>query len=141
MCNPMRFALAGIIVLTLGACNTPAATPKAATPQDTATQDTHLDVQATDATGQADGATADARVTDAGMADAATPFACACEEAEDCLGCYQRIATCCYDDPTWMGQVERLAGNCERDGSCRTCCNECLARSCDELKASHHCPL
>jgi hypothetical protein len=34
-----------------------------------------------------------------------------------------------------------MIANCERDGRCSSCCNECATKSCDELRAGHDCPL
>lgn len=79
---------------------------------------------------------ADAGV-DAGMSPAA---ACACEESESCLECYEHIGRCCYEDETVSGQVHRLAENCERRGDCGGCCNECVEQTCEELLAGHACP-
>jgi hypothetical protein len=66
--------------------------------------------------------------------------ACACDAVEDCRGCYEHIGECCYEDATIGGRVSEMIANCERDGRCSSCCNECVAKSCDELKAGKLCP-
>lgn len=89
----------------------------------------------------------DAGAGDAGAPDAAPgsdagreAWSCACEEREDCAACIAKIGTCCYEDPTISGQAERLAGTCARTGACSSCCNECAAKSCEELLAAGACP-
>ena len=87
-------------------------------------------------------AAADANARDAGH-DAAVDagaFACACGGAEDCNACFERIGTCCYDDPTLGGQVSRLAATCSRTGTCSTCCDECAAQTCEQMQAEVFCP-
>src|SRR4051812_19581841 len=69
------------------------------------------------------------------------PGTCTCEAMEDCQGCYEHIGDCCYGDATIFGKVALLAANCERDGACSTCCNECIAKSCDELVKANMCPI
>lgn len=92
--------------------------------------------------------TADAGA-EAGAPDAEAPpdagreaWHCACEGGqEDCQACLEKIGTCCYDgDATIGGQVDRLAGTCEMNGACAACCNECAAKSCEELVAAGACP-
>jgi hypothetical protein len=68
------------------------------------------------------------------------PPACTCEENEDCQACYEHIGECCYADATIGGRVELMTANCQRDGRCASCCNECVTKSCDQLLAEHLCP-
>lgn len=96
----------------------------------------------------ADGTSADAGpaiVDDAGasLPDAGPPARteCACDGPEDCRGCFEHIGECCYEDATWFGQVDALVANCEANAACRTCCSECLAKTCAELIASNDCPI
>jgi hypothetical protein len=65
---------------------------------------------------------------------------CTCEEKEDCTACYAHIGECCYEDATIRGRAHLLVANCERDGRCSSCCNECVAKSCEDLRAAHDCP-
>ncbi|MCK6550504.1 hypothetical protein L6R52_32000 [Myxococcota bacterium] len=82
------------------------------------------------------------------VADAAVPpdagppprVECACDETEDCRACLEHVGECCYQDATWFGQLDALVENCEANAACRTCCSECLAKTCDELVASADCP-
>jgi len=67
--------------------------------------------------------------------------ACVCEETEDCRACYEHIGDCCYGDPTIFGQIAPLTANCERDGACSSCCNECVKKTCEELIAGKDCPI
>lgn len=65
---------------------------------------------------------------------------CTCEATEDCRGCFEHIGRCCYQDTTWFGTIDLIVANCEGNPACNTCCNECLAKSCEELLASSDCP-
>lgn len=67
--------------------------------------------------------------------------ACVCEEKEDCRACYEHIGECCYGDATIFGQIAPLTANCERDGACSSCCNECVKKTCAELIAGNDCPV
>lgn len=71
---------------------------------------------------------------------------CACEADETCTECLELIGRCCYDEPG-IPQLEgpglmaaALARRCESDPSCRACCNECAALTCEELIESGSCP-
>lgn len=68
------------------------------------------------------------------------PPSCTCDPEEDCIGCIQHIGTCCYDDLTISGQAANIASVCAQTPSCKACCNECVRKSCDELKANKECP-
>lgn len=91
-----------------------------------------------DAGTPADAAAADAAPdTDAGR----EAWECTCEGDEDCAACIANIGDCCYEgDVTIGGQAERLSGTCKDDGACHACCNECAAKSCEELLAAGACP-
>jgi hypothetical protein len=78
--------------------------------------------------------------SDETVESAPPPAACTCEASEDCKACYEHIGECCYADTTIGGRVELMIANCQRDGRCSSCCNECVAKSCDELLAGHLCP-
>jgi len=69
-----------------------------------------------------------------------SPPRCTCEASEDCSACFAHIGECCYDDVTIGGRVALLVANCERDGRCSSCCNECVVKSCEQLRADHDCP-
>lgn len=77
----------------------------------------------------------------AGTTTTASTPACVCEEKEDCRACYEHIGECCYGDATIFGQVAPLTANCERDGACSSCCNECVKKTCEELIAAKDCPV
>lgn len=77
---------------------------------------------------------------DAAVDGGPAPLVCECAAGERCLECYRHLGDCCYGDPTIFGQVARLAENCEREGDCAACCDECAARTCEELRAGHDCP-
>ena len=64
---------------------------------------------------------------------------CAMAPAEDCLPCFEQIGRCCYEDVTIEGQVEALSATCQSDDRCKSCCDECAALSCDQLKANGNC--
>lgn len=65
---------------------------------------------------------------------------CSCGPDDNCRLCYEHIGNCCYDDPTIYGEIVRLSENCDRSGACKACCSECIAKSCDQLKADFDCP-
>lgn len=73
-------------------------------------------------------------------------FACTCEDNETCGDCMAKIGECCYGDPGLFALDAPLpmalpfALRCEADPSCKACCNECAALSCDELIAGNACP-
>lgn len=78
---------------------------------------------------------------DAGLPDGgAQPVSCLCEDQEDCPGCFEHIGACCYEDVTIEGQAEQLTATCENTPACKVCCNECKARSCEDLRARGDCP-
>ena len=65
---------------------------------------------------------------------------CACGPDDDCNACFARIGECCYEDPSMGGQAGLIARNCDSNPSCKPCCSECAARSCEEIKALNGCP-
>lgn len=88
----------------------------------------------------ADGGPGDA-ASDGGIGDAGpAPLACACDPDEACSACITLIGRCCYEDETFGGTFEYILDNCQSDPSCKSCCNECAALSCDEIKARGSCP-
>src|SRR5687768_15081999 len=64
---------------------------------------------------------------------------CTLAPAEDCTACFQLIGRCCYEDATIEGQAGALSDTCESDERCRSCCDECAALSCDQLKSMGNC--
>lgn len=76
---------------------------------------------------------------DAGT-DAGLSITCACDDTEDCAGCFANIGRCCYADETIEGNAGAMAERCGRSPTCHVCCSECAAMTCEELTASNSCP-
>lgn len=68
------------------------------------------------------------------------PVTCTCDDDEQCAECFQHLGRCCYDDPTFDGRYAPILANCEANPSCKACCKECVALSCDEIKQRGSCP-
>ncbi len=83
-------------------------------------------------------AAADAKLDSADAGPVYPP--CTCGADDDCDACFARIGECCYEDPTMGGQAGLIARNCDFNPSCKPCCSECAARSCEEIKALGGCP-
>jgi hypothetical protein len=69
-----------------------------------------------------------------------TRSACEPEAQEDCQGCFQALATCCYGPGSIDDRVAMLVARCESVPSCRACCNECKRLTCDQHVAANDCP-
>ncbi len=89
---------------------------------------------------------ADAAAPDAGpTADAARHLACACSDApEDCDACFRLISQCCdteTHDETFGGRLTHIVSTCRLDPNCASCCDECAARTCEQVIAAGDCPI
>ena len=51
------------------------------------------------------------------------------------------LLVACKGDDTVVPAPPPQACTCEANENCKACCNECAAKSCDELRAGHDCPL
>ncbi len=65
---------------------------------------------------------------------------CVARASEPCAPCFARIGECCYSDATIGGAARAIAARCEGDPSCRACCDECAARTCEQILAADDCP-
>jgi hypothetical protein len=79
------------------------------------------------------------QVVDAGPVTK-TVAACQPEDGETCGACMAQMGTCCYGDASIGGLAPLLQQRCEGMPSCRACCNECAAKTCDQWAASGDCP-
>ena len=77
---------------------------------------------------------------DAGAPDTGVPTSCTCEDRENCAGCIAHLGDCCHQDPSYMGQARLLVAGCQARPACSVCCNECVAKSCEQLIAEKACP-
>lgn len=87
-----------------------------------------------------------AAAPDAGpAADAARHLACACADApEDCDACFRLISQCCdteAHDETFGGRLTHIVATCRLDPNCASCCDECAARTCEQVIAAGDCPI
>ena len=96
-----------------------------------------LDAAPLDARSRADAADA------APPADASLKLTCACSDHdEDCEACFRHISACCSEgDETFGGRVDHIVANCRLDPRCAACCDECTARTCEQIRAAGDCPL
>jgi hypothetical protein len=97
----------------------------------------------------ADAGTPDARPASAADAavrgDAGPSKACACAAApEDCDACFRLISRCCDlegGDETFGGRLDAIMRTCEANPRCAACCDECAARTCEQVRAAGDCPI
>ncbi len=91
---------------------------------------------------EADGGAGGDEVVQANDAVDAAPAqpVCDCGDDDDCPACFAHLGQCCYGDPTFFGELKRISDNCDRSPACKACCSECLARSCEQMKAANDCP-
>lgn len=66
---------------------------------------------------------------------------CVVEADETCDACARKIAKCCYaDGDAYRPLVEQAMQACDGDDACAACCNECGAKTCNELIDAGACP-
>ncbi len=100
---------------------------------------------AADAAAAADAAVAaDARPpVDAGAPDASLKLQCTCAAGpENCDACLRLISKCCNEgEETFGGRLPYLVATCQGDPNCAACCDECAARTCEQVVRAGDCPL
>lgn len=91
----------------------------------------------------ADSAPADGSVRDAALADASLRLQCTCsDQAENCDACLRLISRCCNEgEETFGGRLTYLVATCQGDPNCAACCDECAARTCDQVVRAGDCPV